>query len=126
MLSLASPKKPGPGGRVPAFKRHSKLLSWACKPPLGPAMALLQLLEGWAGSAISAGTLSSHPWKHGRAQSCKLNWAQQQKACTGSLGNRSGVTPSGRGDPHPTHELPCSPGIDGMKKNGSLVNPLSV
>lgn len=36
--------------------------------PLGSAMALLQLLEGWAGSAILAGTHGSYPWKHGKAQ----------------------------------------------------------
>lgn len=91
-------------------------------------MALLQLLEGWAGSAILAGTHSSHPWKGPQScKSCKLNGAQQKKVCPESLGNRSGVIASGRGNPYPTHELPCSPGIDGMKKKkkGSLLNPLS-
>lgn len=109
---------------MPALtQRHSRLLSWTCKPPPG-------LSHGTAPAAGGLGWqchFSWHPqqpsleaWK-GR-QNCKLNRAQQEKACPGSLENSSGVTVSGRGDIHPTHELHCSPGIDGMKRNGSLVN----
>lgn len=109
---------------MPAFtQRHSKLLSWACKPPPGISHGT----DPAAGGLGWQCHFSWHPqqpsleaWKG--PQSCKLNWAQQEKACPGSLGNRRGVTASERGDPHPTHELFPRERWDEKKKKKRLLS----
>jgi len=86
--------------------------------PVRSAVALLQLLEGWAGTAVPPGTHRGCPWKHSRAHgaaNCKLRRVHREKACPGSPANRSRVTASGRGDPHATQEPPHSPGMEGMQ-----------
>lgn len=121
------------GPRKPSASPHPETLQVTffslLSLPLRSAMALLQLLEGWAGRAIPAGTHRGCPWKHGRAHGAAraANYARRaaRKPALGPCETRVESRRVGEAIHMLLTSLPAPQGWRGRKINGFLVQPLS-